>query len=437
MLRRSQKAFCQSSWDNRLLAVCNLTVERMDAFYCQFMASGAPSSGRDNAARNDAPERLTQTHPYPRLADASNEDGDASSAARVAQLESENQALREENARAHQILRSAVDYAVITLDDQGRITGWNEGARQVLGYTEAEVLGRSGDMIFTAEDRNQGRFDLELRRALEHGRAANERWHLRRGGTRFWASGLMMPLLNAHGQSDGFLNILRDRTEVQVQIERRELLMAEMNHRVKNTFAMVQAIAAQTSRHASSMADFQAAFGSRLQALARSHDMLITGSWDDAPLHGIIEGALGTYLGEPGRVTIEGVSVMLPANLVVMLTLAFHELATNAEKHGALSVPGGSIHVSWQVKPAIKESRQVELLWRESGGPPVRAPERQGFGTHLLGRGLGQFGSSLRLDFQPGGLECHVCFPFGSGHEEKNTVIKAPSQEGCPGRERR
>ena len=398
----------------------------MDPFYCRFMASEAPSSGRDNAARNDAPERLSHTHPYPRLAGARNEDSGASTAARVAQLESENQALREENARAHQILRSAVDYAVITLDGQGCITGWNEGARQVLGYTEADVLGRSGDMIFTSEDRNQGRFNLELCRALEHGRAANERWHVRRDGTRFWASGLMMPLLDVDGRPDGFLNILRDRSEVQIQTERRELLMAEMNHRVKNTFAMVQAIAAQTSRYASSIDDFQAAFASRLAALARSHDALIAGNWEDAPLRDVIKGALAAYCEGAGRAVLEGPSVLLAANFVVTLTLAFHELATNATKHGALSAPAGAVHVSWRVKPASKGGRQVELFWQERGGPLVRQPERYGFGSHLLGRGLGQFGGSLRQDFQPGGLECHICFPLGADendkrrHEKKN-----------------
>ena len=158
--------------------------------------------------------------------------------------------------------------------------------------------------------------------------------------------------------------------------------MAEMNHRVKNTFAMVQAVAAQTSRHARDMAEFQAAFPSRLQALARSHDLLISGGWDDAPLRGVIEGASGTYLGEPGGSRSTVSRFCSPANLVVALTLAFHELATNAEKHGSLSVPGGSVHVTWHIKPAAKGSRQVELLWREAGGPPVRKPERQGFGSY-------------------------------------------------------
>ena len=359
---------------------------------------------------------------YPRLASSGDQTVpslEAAGAARLATLEAENQALREENARAQQLLRSAVDYAIITMDPEGHITGWNPGAQTIIGYTEAEVLGRSGNIVFTAEDRNDGRFTLELCRALEQGRANNERWHVRRDGTRFWASGLMRPLLDADGEPDGFLNILRDRSEVQVQAERRELLMAEMNHRVKNTFAMVQAIAAQTSRHASGVADFQAMFGSRLTALARSHDLLITGKWEEVPLRDLIEGALEICCGPAGQATVEGPSVMSAANLVVTLTLAFHELATNAAKHGALSGPAGSVGVSWRMISTAKSGRHVELLWRERDGPLVRQPRRQGFGTHLLERGLRQFGGSLRLDFQPAGLECYICFPIGTQVEEQ------------------
>src|SRR3978361_174193 len=103
------------------------------------------------------------------------------------------------------------------------------------------------------------------------GRACNERWHLRRDGTRCWASGLMMPLLDADGKPQGFLNILRDRTEVQAAAERRELLMAEMSHRISNTFALVQAVATQTRHHTETAAEFSAAFGARLGVLARSN----------------------------------------------------------------------------------------------------------------------------------------------------------------------
>lgn len=144
-----------------------------------------------------------------------------------------------------------------------------------MGYAETEILGRSGEIVFISEDRAEGRFTTELCRAIEHGSAANERWHLRRDGSRFWASGMMMQLLDGKGRPQGFLNILRDRTEARAEMERRELLVAEMNHRIKNTFATVQAVAAQTGRYAPAPSDFLAAFGARLMALARSHDVLI------------------------------------------------------------------------------------------------------------------------------------------------------------------
>ena len=337
-------------------------------------------------------------------------------AARIAGLEEEVRALRQENARSRLILGSAIDYAIITMDIEGRVTGWNPGAQQIMGYAEAEILGRSGELIFTSEDRTHGRFAAELRRAVEDGRAVNERWHLRRDGTRFWASGMMMPLLDPDGTPEGFLNILRDRTEARAELERRELLMAEMDHRIKNTFSAVQAVALQTGRHAPTTADFLATFGARLMALARSHDVLIRSGWEDAPLRDVIEGALAAYSGDPGRIAVEGLPVLLAANLVMTVSLAFHELATNALKHGALSVPDGSVNVAWTTDPAMRSARQVRIAWRERGGPPVERPERRGFGSQLLEQGIrSQAGGTVQLDFQPKGLECHICLPLGTG----------------------
>lgn len=337
-------------------------------------------------------------------------------AARVAELEDEVRTLRQENARSRLILDSAIDYAVIMLDIEGRITGWNAGAQRIMGYAEAEILGRSGDVVFTSEDRAHGTFTVELCRAIEHGRATNERWHLRRDGTRFWASGTMMPLLDADGTSQGFLNILRDRTEARAEVERRELLMAEMDHRIKNTFSTVQAVAAQTGRYAQTVPDFLATFGARLMALARSHDLLIRSRWEYTPLRDVVEGALAAYGGEPGRIAVEGLPVLLPANLVVTVSLAFHELATNAVKHGALSVPGGSVDVAWTVGPAGKGARRVEITWRERGGPPIRRPDRRGFGSHLLEQGVRfQAHGAVQLDFRPEGLECRIGLPIGTG----------------------
>ena len=337
--------------------------------------------------------------------------------ARIAELEAEVRALRERDARARLILDSATDYAIITLDPEGGITSWNAGARNIMGYAEAEVLGRPGDIVFTSEDRASRKFAGELRRAVEAGRATNERWHLRRDGTRFWASGMMMPLLDADGTLQGFLNILRDRTDVQAATERRELLMAEMSQRIKNTFAMVQAVAAQTYRHAGTAAEFQAAFGGRLMALARSNDVLTRADWHDAPLQDVIGSALDAH-GEPGRITVEGPPVLLDATLAVAVSLAFHELATNAVKHGALSVPAGRVDVSWTITPARNDGSRVDVVWRERGGPAVTPPQRRGFGSHLLERGVPR-GGTIKLDFQPGGLECRICLPLSGATNQE------------------
>lgn len=146
---------------------------------------------------------------------------EAALARRLAVLEAENHALRAEVERSRQVLESANGYAIVTLNLGGRITGWNAGARQILGYAEGEILGCSGAVFFTPEDRAEGVFVDELCRALHEGRAVNERWHLRRDGTRFWASGLMMPLVNAEGRPTGFLNIMCDGTTARAEKETR------------------------------------------------------------------------------------------------------------------------------------------------------------------------------------------------------------------------
>ena len=339
------------------------------------------------------------------------ESGDQAS--RIGELEAENAALRTQLQQSRLILDSATDYAVITMNIDGCVTSWNSGAQQVLGYAEAEILGRSGEIVFTSEDRASGRFTQELCRAIEAGRAVNERWHLRRDGTRFWASGMMMPLLDADGQPQGFLNILRDRTEARAEVERRELLMAEMNHRIKNTFSIVQAVASQTQRHVATVGEFQATFRDRLMALARSHDVLIRADWQDAPLREVIESAAEAYSGEPARITLEGTSVLLSSNLAVTVSLAFHELFTNAAKHGALSVPEGRVDVTWTIVPARKGANRVDIAWRERDGPRVERPKRRGFGSQLLEKGMPP-GGEVQLDFHAEGLQCRISLPLGT-----------------------
>ncbi|MBP0446357.1 PAS domain S-box protein [Roseomonas sp. SSH11] len=337
----------------------------------------------------------------------------AAASARIAALEAEVLRLRGQAEQARRILESATEYAIFSLDFTGGITDWNTGARRILGYDAAEILGRSGEVFFTHEDREQGAFVAELCNALEEGRAINERWHVRKDGSRFWASGMMLPLLDREGRPQGFLNILRDGTDLHDRMQRKATLLAEMQHRVKNILTLAQSLAVQTQRYAKTPASFQADFTARLVALARSHDVLTANEWSGAPLDEILRRSLAPHGGPPSRVSLHGLPFRLPSTTAITLGLAFHELATNATKYGALSTPEGQLEVRWDLQRGLDGQRGLRIAWRERGGPPVTPPERQGFGSRLLEEGLAyQLGGTVRLRFAPEGLECEICFPL-------------------------
>ena len=185
---------------------------------------------------------------------------------------------------------------------------------------------------------------------------------------------------------------LIDITERKKAEEQRELLIHELNHRVKNTLATVQSLAAQTMRSAASLADFTGAFEARLFALSKTHNLLTEGAWAGASLRALLEVEVAPYAqdGEAGRFSLAGLhDVHLAARAAVALGLAFHELATNAVKYGALSNETGSVSVMWTLENAAREQQLLlHLIWTEQGGPPVEKPRRRGFGTRLIERGI-------------------------------------------------
>lgn len=194
----------------------------------------------------------------------------------------------------------------------------------------------------------------------------------------------------------------RARTEA-----RRALLIGELNHRVKNTLAVVQSLAAQTSRGAPDLPSFATAFQARLLALARAHDLLTRRDWEGASMDAVVRAAVESC--GPGRVEFRGggaPGVLLSPAQALTLALALHELATNALRHGALSTPGGRVAVSCGPDPAERGAQRLE--WAERNGPPIPAPPgRKGFGLRLLERGLaGQAGMEAETRFDLQGLRC-------------------------------
>lgn len=184
--------------------------------------------------------------------------------------------------------------------------------------------------------------------------------------------------------------------------EQERLLVMELQHRVKNTLSIVQALATQTFSGREEDAAFRAAFTDRLVALGRAHNVLSDTAWREVTMWALVARAMEPFGDlDSGRISIDGEEMMLSPALIVDLALCLHELATNATKYGALSAPGGSVEIRWRRLP----QGRAELAWRETGGPTVRPPDRKGFGSRLLQRGL-TLGAhpTVSTDYAPEGL---------------------------------
>ena len=194
------------------------------------------------------------------------------------------------------------------------------------------------------------------------------------------------------------------------RIERhQQLLVGELNHRVKNTLAIVQSLAHQSFHSSTPAPDAIGRFEGRLEALAAAHNLLTRKNWDTATIADVATAALAPFVPESRR-TIEGPDVSVQPQTAVGLALALHELATNAAKYGALSRDTGRIVVSWTVT-----NGELRLEWREEGSPPVSAPEHRGFGSRMIERTLAaEFGGKVQLDFRPEGVVCTVVAPLPS-----------------------
>ncbi|AWN38182.1 PAS domain-containing sensor histidine kinase [Methylobacterium radiodurans] len=195
--------------------------------------------------------------------------------------------------------------------------------------------------------------------------------------------------------------------------DQQSLRNRELSHRLKNTLAMVQAIVSQTLRDVQDLEVAKEALAARLVALGKAHDILLTGDSEGAAMAAVIAGALALHDdGRPGRFALSGPPVAVGPRAALSLALMIHELATNAAKYGALSLPDGRIAVAWSVVPDGADAT-VNLAWTERGGPPVVPPAHRGFGSRLIERGLaGAVGGAVSLDYAPEGLACRVAAPL-------------------------
>jgi PAS domain S-box-containing protein len=302
------------------------------------------------------------------------------------------------------------DDAIISKDLNSIITTWNAAAERIFGYTAAEAIGKSVTMLIPPERRDEEPHILT--RILRGERIDHyETVRRRKDGGLIDISLTVSPIRNREGRIVGASKIARDISERKRAQEQRNLLIEEIKHRMKNTIATVHAIASQTLRSVS-RAELDAFLG-RLQALARAHDQLTIEHWNRTPLDGVVREALAPFQeSNVARILIEGPArISLDANRASLLTMVLHELATNAVKYGALSNGAGRVAVTWE-QLADRESPHLRLSWKESGGPPVAAPQRRGFGSHLIERALAGDPGETRLEFNPAGLQCSLEIPL-------------------------
>jgi two-component sensor histidine kinase len=282
-----------------------------------------------------------------------------------------------------------------------------------------EAIGRAISEFISPADFD--RTTRKLREKIEHGGSTRYDVQVRSssGEWLYWEinSGLIQ---DPAGNPVGLHVVGRDVTERRRFEDHQTLLVNELNHRVKNTLAIVQSLAQQSFKSVASPQEARRSFDARLTALAAAHNLLTRQSWENASLKETLSAAVSATAGaKAAQVVLNGPEVTLPPQTAVSVAMAAHELCTNAVKYGALSNDGGSVAVDWKIVHAESGAR-LHLEWLEQGGPPVAAPGRRGFGSRLIERGLAaELRGTVRLEFAASGVRCILEAPLPAPGEGK------------------
>ena len=321
--------------------------------------------------------------------------------------------------QAEQLVRESEKRFRVTFDNaaigmthttpEGKWLRVNDAFTNMTGYSRQELLkGMSFSDISHPQDLQT---DVELLAELLAGSrqfyTLDKRYSLKQG--RILHVSIAVSLVRREdGTPDYLISSVQDISERTRQEQRQKLLMNELNHRVKNTLAMVQSMASQTLRNSSSLSDAKTRFEGRLMALSKAHDVLTRESWESAPLLDVVEKALVPYHGENGkRFDFGGPDVRVPPHYALAISMALHELCTNAVKYGSLSNDKGTVQFRWTISG--QKARKLKIQWKEKGGPSVETPKSRGFGSRLIERGLASdLGGEVKIGYGRAGVTCSI-----------------------------
>ncbi len=350
---------------------------------------------------------------------------------------SEQQRTKRIERRLAAIVESSDD-AIISKDAHATITTWNKAAERMFGYLAAEVIGRPITILIPPERHNE---ELEILARIHRSEHVDhfETIRKRKDGSLVNVSLSISPISDGSGKIVGASKIARDITDQKRMEERQKVLMAELDHRVKNVLARVDVVAMSAHQSSNSVDEFVRSLRGRIQSMAVAHDLLSQSGWRDVGLTSLVHAQLAPYATDV-NITISGTDLALTAAETQAVAMVLHELVTNAAKYGALSVPEGQVSISWDRKlnggaPAI-----LMLEWRELRGPPTATEVRSGYGTNLI-RDLvpHELGGKVDLVFDAGGVICRIAIPLNRVEQCNSEMLATacyslPSPMGTGGR---
>jgi PAS domain S-box-containing protein len=325
------------------------------------------------------------------------------------------------DARLAAIVDSSYD-AIVGKNLDSIITDWNHAAERMFGYTAEEAVGQS--ILMLIPEHMQGEETEIISRIRKGERIPSfETVRRRKDGSLVTVSLTISPIKNSAGEIVGASKIARDITPAKESERRIRLLMREVNHRVKNQFAVILSMVRETSKRSTDPAEFEQMIRSRIMALSRSHDLLVTSEWAGASLFDLIQEHLKPF-GHEERISLSGPLLTLQSNAVQNLGMAFHELGTNSSKYGALAGEGGRVEITWKVESGPEAQRRFHLLWHETSGVTADGAarktsertgfgDRKGFGTVVLQRVAPQaLSGSSSLERAPGSVKWELDAPL-------------------------